>query len=112
MKLRSVVLASLMVLLSSSVFAKDLVSFACTQDTKVMGISLDVADNASIATMTGIVKAFEKTAASMSAEDLASFKGWQAFRAALSDEEFNALNSVTRPQVVDSLTCADLKEVK
>ena len=96
--MKKLFLALLMALsIAVSISAKTFSATGCTADHKAVSLGIDIKDDTLAAIRAGITAAFAKTAAAMSYEVLLSSEGFMAFVNSLSEEEYNAIDSLSGP---------------
>lgn len=72
----------------------------CTRDSKAVTLAIGISDDATADVIRGIKEAFASVAASLPANVLVTGAGFQAFADALTDEEKEAIESLSGPPVV------------
>jgi hypothetical protein len=85
---------------ATGAIAGTLTSVACTADHKSASLTLLTVDGTSKVIEDEIKAAFQKTATSLSADELVGPDGFDAFISKLSEEDFEAISELTGPPTI------------
>ncbi len=102
--MRKFLIALILVATMSTLFAAPAEFKACTADSHPVTLTVDINDGASAEVAKSVDQAFTKAAASLPAEQLVTFLGFQLFKSGLSDEAKENVE-VPGPPVVEKGSC-------
>lgn len=100
--MKKTLIAFLFVLLTTfPLLAKDFNITACTADQKKVVLTIDLVDGTAPAIAADIKGAFQAVASRLDVETLLSGEGFRAFIQNLTEEDYNAIQGIAGPPVVD-----------
>lgn len=96
--MKNLIVAFALILTTASLaIAKDITFQGCTTDHKQTALTLNINDEAPVATIAEVKAAFAKTASSLSAADLVSEVGFKTFIENLSETAYAVIDEINGP---------------